>query len=76
MALDAKNASGPMSRQALALAIQQEFPELQGLIRHLLVPARQAYWMDGNGQLHSLQMSTGVHQGCPFSMGLFSVIIG
>eukprot|EP00975_Prorocentrum_lima_P013029 2766657-Prorocentrum_lima.AAC.1 len=32
--------------------------------------------MDGNGHKHSLSMATGVHQGCPFSMGLFSVIIG
>eukprot|EP00975_Prorocentrum_lima_P029779 6250210-Prorocentrum_lima.AAC.1 len=32
--------------------------------------------MDGNGQRHPLRMATGVHQGCPFSMGLFSVIIG
>eukprot|EP00975_Prorocentrum_lima_P008870 1890797-Prorocentrum_lima.AAC.1 len=65
-----------MSRQALAHIVRQEFPELNGLIPHLLVPAHQAYWMDGNGQRHKLSMATGVLQGCPFSMGIFSVIIG
>eukprot|EP00975_Prorocentrum_lima_P058593 12289976-Prorocentrum_lima.AAC.1 len=32
--------------------------------------------MDGNGQRHTLRMATGVHQGCPFSMGVFSIILG
>eukprot|EP00975_Prorocentrum_lima_P027574 5795484-Prorocentrum_lima.AAC.1 len=32
--------------------------------------------MDGDGQRHTLRMASGVHQGCPFSMGLFSIIIG
>eukprot|EP00975_Prorocentrum_lima_P004253 922714-Prorocentrum_lima.AAC.1 len=32
--------------------------------------------MDGNGQRHTLRMATGVHQGCPFSMGIFSIVIG
>eukprot|EP00975_Prorocentrum_lima_P020106 4232695-Prorocentrum_lima.AAC.1 len=51
-------------------------PELGHLVPYLLVRVHRAYWMDGNGQRHPLQMATGVHQGCPFSMGLFSVIIG
>eukprot|EP00975_Prorocentrum_lima_P061356 12861207-Prorocentrum_lima.AAC.1 len=58
------------------MVVQGSFPELQGLIPHLLVPAHQAYWMDGNGQRHGIRMATGVHQGCPFSMFLFSVIVG
>eukprot|EP00975_Prorocentrum_lima_P033316 6990708-Prorocentrum_lima.AAC.1 len=65
-----------MSRQALATVIRHDFPEPQGLIPHLLVPAHQEYWMDGNGQRHSLTMATGVHPGCPFSIGICSIIGG
>eukprot|EP00975_Prorocentrum_lima_P030350 6363547-Prorocentrum_lima.AAC.1 len=56
--------------------MRHEFPEPKGLIEHLLVPAHQAYWVDGAGDRHAISMATGVHQGCPFSMAIFSVIIG
>eukprot|EP00975_Prorocentrum_lima_P023334 4906391-Prorocentrum_lima.AAC.1 len=58
-----------MSRQSLAQVIHREFPELGGLISHLLVPIHKAYW-----QRRPLSMAIGVHQGCPFSMGIFSDI--
>eukprot|EP00975_Prorocentrum_lima_P020119 4236185-Prorocentrum_lima.AAC.1 len=65
-----------MSRHALAATLAKHFPELKGLIGPLLARTHQAYWLDGSGQKHSLSMATGVHQGCPFSMGLFSIITG
>eukprot|EP00975_Prorocentrum_lima_P062503 12885961-Prorocentrum_lima.AAC.1 len=69
MALDARNAFGTMSREALSVVINEEFPELGPLVPSLLEPVHRAYWMDGNGQRHQLRMAIGVHQGCPFSMG-------
>eukprot|EP00975_Prorocentrum_lima_P035004 7356522-Prorocentrum_lima.AAC.1 len=65
-----------MSREALSAVINDAFPELGHPVPYLLEPVHSAYWMDGNGQRHSLRMATGVPQGCPFSMGIFSVIIG
>eukprot|EP00975_Prorocentrum_lima_P009418 2003197-Prorocentrum_lima.AAC.1 len=64
MALDARNAFGTMSREALSGVIHDAFPELSNLVPFLLEPVHKAYWMDGNGQRHALRMATGVHQGC------------
>eukprot|EP00975_Prorocentrum_lima_P000782 160023-Prorocentrum_lima.AAC.1 len=72
MALDAKNAFGTMSRGELAKVVQNFYPELTGLIPHLVVPAHTAYWMGKTGHKHPLTIAIGVHQGCPFSMGMFS----
>eukprot|EP00975_Prorocentrum_lima_P058808 12333201-Prorocentrum_lima.AAC.1 len=62
MALDAKNAFGSMSRGELASVVRTTFPELRGLIPHLLVPEHKAYWMDKTGHRHPLTLAIGVHQ--------------
>ena len=73
LVFDASNAFGTLPRQQVWEGVRSWIPELDGVARAWLRnPTTHVFW-DAEGMAHPLVASSGVDQGCPLSLLLFSL---
>ena len=70
-AIDIENAFGSISRSVVAEEVSATFPAVSSIVGILYGKETPLLWEDSRGEVHIISATTGVDQGCPFSLLAF-----